>query len=346
VKGDVFMFDMKQAINKVAKGENLTLEEAKDVMRQLLGGEATQAQIGSILTALRMKGETLDEIVGCATIMQEKAENLGVSADKYIDFVGTGGDGTNTFNISTTAVFVAAGAGVKIAKHGNRAISSKSGSVDVLESLGINVMLEAEQVKECFEKTGLGFMFAQIFHKSMKNVGQARREMGMRSIFNILGPLSNPSGAKYQLIGVFGRELTKTFAEAMNMMGVKRALVVHGEDGMDEITTTGKTYIAEIKDGEITEYTVTPEQFGIKRAVKEDIIGGDSEENAKTTLEILKGEEKGAKRDIVCLNAGAAIYIAGIAESIGEGIKLAEKSIDDGNAFSKLEEVVSVTKGL
>ena len=340
------MFDMKQAINKVAKGNDLTLDEAKDVMRQLLGGGATMAQIGSILTALRMKGETLDEIVGCATVMQEKAENLHISDEKYIDFVGTGGDGTNTFNISTTSAFVAAGAGVKIAKHGNRAISSRSGSVDVLEALGLNVMLEAEQVQKCFEQTGIGFMFAQVFHKSMKNVGQARREMGMRSIFNILGPLSNPSGAKYQLIGVFSKDLTKTFAEAMKAMGVKRALVVNGNDGMDEITTTTETNIAEIKDGEIIEYTISPEQFGFKKATAEDIVGGNAEENAKTTIAILKGEEKGAKRDIVLLNAGAAIYIAGLADSIEAGIKLAQESIDSGKAVAKLEEVARVTKSL
>lgn len=340
------MFEMKEAINKVVKGGNLTVDESKDVMRQLLDGGATQAQIGSFLTALRMKGETLDEIIGCASILREKAESLDLTSNDYIDFVGTGGDGTNTFNISTTAVFVASGAGVKIAKHGNRAISSKSGSIDVLESLGINVMLEAEQVKECFEKTGIGFMSAQVFHKSMTNVGRARRELGMRSIFNIIGPLSNPSGAKAQVIGVFSKELTKTFAEAMKVMGVKRALVVYGEDGMDEITTTGKTFIAEIKGGEIKEYTISPERFGIKIAKKENITGGNSEENSKIAVSILKGEEKGAKRDIVCFNAGAAIYIAGLADSIADGIKLAEKSIDEGKAYNKLLEVARVTNSL
>ena len=340
------MFDMKQAINKVVKGDDLNIDESKDVCRQLLGGGATKAQIGSFLTALRMKGETLDEIVGCASVMQEKAETLDLNDDSYIDFVGTGGDGTNTFNISTTAAFVAAGAGVKIAKHGNRAISSKSGSIDVLEHLGINVMLEAEQVKKCFENVGIGFMFAQIFHKSMKEVGQVRRELGMRSIFNILGPLSNPSGAKSQVIGVFSRGLTKTFAQAMKAMGVKRALVVNGEDGMDEITITGKTYIAEIKDGKIREYTISPEDFKIKKAGKRDIVGGNAEENSRDTIGILNGSIKGAKRDIVCFNAGAAIYIAGIADSIADGIKFAEKSIDEGKAFEKLKEVSEITNKL
>ncbi len=338
--------DMKQAINKVVKGGNLTFGEAEDVMRLLLGGGATQAQIGSILTALRMKGETLDEIVGCAAVMQELAEHLEVSSDNYIDFVGTGGDGTNTFNISTTASFVAAGAGVKIAKHGNRAVSSKSGSIDVLESLGINVMLEAEQVKKCFEKTGVGFMFAQVFHKSMKNVGQARREMGMRSIFNIIGPLSNPSGAKSQLIGVFSPELTKTFAQAMKTMGVKRALVVNGEDGMDEITTTSQTFVAEIKDDKILEYKIAPEDFGFERVSKDLLVGGNASENADITRAVLKGEDKGARRDIVLFNAGAAIYVAGLADSVKEGIVLAEKSIDNGKAFSKLCEVAEFTQNI
>jgi len=338
--------DMKQAINKVVKGEDLTLDEAKDVMRLLLGGGASQAQIGSILTALRMKGETLDEIVGCATVMQELAESLNVAADNYIDFVGTGGDGTNTFNISTTASFVAAGAGVKIAKHGNRAISSRSGSIDVLESLGINVMLEAEQVKKCFDKTGVGFMFAQVFHKSMKNVGQARRELGMRSIFNILGPLSNPSDAKSQLIGVFSPELTKTFARAMKAMGVKRALVVNGEDGMDEITTTSQTFVAEIKNDKILEYKIAPEDFGFQRVSKDLLVGGNASENADIARAILKGEDRGARRNIVTFNAGAAIYVAGLVDSIKEGIDAAEKSIDDGKAFSKLCEVVEFTQSL
>lgn len=339
------MLDMKQAINKVVRKENLTIDEAKDVMKQLLGGGATQAQIGSILTALRMKGETLDEIVGCASVMQSLAEHMSLAGENYIDFVGTGGDGTNTFNISTTSAFVAAGSGVKIAKHGNRAISSRSGSIDVLEALGLNIMLEAEQVEKCFNETGIGFMFAQVFHKSMKNVGQARKELGMRSIFNILGPLSNPSDAKSQLIGVFSPELTKTFAQAMKTMGVKRALVVNGADGMDEITTADKTFVSEIKDGEIIDYEITPEKFGFARANKEDLAGGNAEENAKVTIDILKGA-KGPKRDIVLLNSGAAIYISGISKSIEEGIEIAKESIDSGKAFEKLQQVIKVTNSL
>lgn len=339
------MMDMKQAINKVVRNENLTIDEAKVVMKQLLGGGATQAQIGSILTALRMKGETLDEIVGCASVMQSLAEHMNLAGENYIDFVGTGGDGTNTFNISTTSAFVAASSGVKIAKHGNRAISSRSGSIDVLEALGLNIMLEAEQVEKCFNETGIGFMFAQVFHKSMKNVGQARKELGMRSIFNILGPLSNPSDAKSQLIGVFSPELTKTFAQAMKAMGVKRALVVNGADGMDEITTADKTFVSEIKDGEIIDYEITPEKFGFARANKEELVGGNAEENAKVTIDILKGA-KGPKRDIVLLNSGAAIYISGISKSIEEGIEIAKESIDSGKAFEKLQQVIKVTNSL
>ncbi len=338
------MIDMKQAINKVVRNENLSVDEAKDVMKQLLGGGATQAQIGSILTALRMKGENLDEIVGCASVLQSLAEHMNLDGN-YIDFVGTGGDGTNTFNISTTSAFVAAGSGVRIAKHGNRAISSRSGSIDVLEALGVNIMLEAELVEKCFNETGIGFMFAQVFHKKMKSVGQARKELGMRSIFNIIGPLSNPSDAKSQLIGVFSPDLTKTFAQAMKVMGVKRALVVNGGDGMDEITTTDKTFVSEIIDGKIISYEITPEEFGFERADKAELVGGNADENAKITMDILKGA-KGPKRDIVLLNSGAAIYISGATKSINEGIEIARESIDSGKALKKLQQVVKVTNSL
>lgn len=340
------MITMKYLIDKVVKNQNLTLDEAKEAMKMLLGGEATQAQIGSFLTALRMKGETLDEIIGCASVMKEKAEHVKPTVtENYVDFVGTGGDGTNTFNISTTSAFVAAGAGLTIAKHGNRAISSKSGSVDVLEALGINVMLEPKQVQECIDETGIGFMFAQVFHKSMKNVGQARKEMGIRSIFNILGPLSNPSDAKAQLIGVFNNDLAEVFAQAMRAMGVKRALVVSGLDGMDEITTTNETVVSEIKNDRIINYRIRPEQFEFKRAISEELTGGNADVNAKITKDILCGTI-GYRRDIVLLNAGAALYVGGIADSIEEGIERAKDSIDSGKAFKKLEKVVNVTNKL
>lgn len=334
--------DMKRAIDTVVKGRNLTIDESKEVMSIMLGGQATQAQIGSFLTALRIKSETLDEIIGCATVLKDKAEHINPKVDYYIDFVGTGGDGTNTFNISTTSAFVAAGAGLNIAKHGNRAISSKSGSVDVLEELGINVMLEAKQVEKCVEEAGLGFMFAQVFHKSMKNVSQARKDMGIRSIFNILGPLSNPSDAKAQLIGVFNSDLTEPFAQAMRAMGVTRAMVVNGVDGMDEITTTSETVVSEIINGRIINYKITPEQFGIERALSEELTGGDSKLNALITKDILSGT-KGHKRDIVVLNSGAALYIGGLAQNIEEGIEFSKESIDSGKALAKLQKLIDIT---
>ena len=335
------MITIKQAIDKVVRGIDLTRSEAEDVMGIMLSGEATQAQLGSFLTALRMKGETIDEIVGCAAVMQAKADHVAPKVDgNYIDLVGTGGDGTNTFNISTTSAFVAAAAGVPVAKHGNRAISSRSGAADVLEELGVNIMLEAPQVQECIEQVGIGFMFAQIFNKSMKFVGQARKDMGIRTIFNILGPVSNPSNAKGALIGVYSSTLTEPIAKAMQKMGVERAMIVSGSDGMDEITTTGKTTVSEIKDGGVTTYELDPKDYGFEYTTSDELKGGLGEENAKITRDILSGV-KSAKRDIVLLNAGAAIYVGGRAESIAEGIKLAHSAIDSGSALKKLDELAA-----
>ena len=332
------MITMKEAIDKVVRGIDLTRTEAEEVMSLMLGGEATQAQLGSFLTALRLKGETIDEIVGCATVMQAKADHVAPKVEgNYIDLVGTGGDGTHTFNISTTSAFVASAAGVPIAKHGNRAISSSSGAADVLEALGINIMLEAPRVQACVEETGIGFMFAQIFNKSMKNVGQARSEMGIRTIFNILGPVSNPSNAKGALIGVYSQSLTEPIAYAMQAMGVERAMIVSGCDGMDEITVTGKTHVSEIKDGKVTTYELDPKDYGIGYASSEEIKGGKGTENAEITKGILSGSITGAKRDIVLLNAGAAIYIGGKADSISEGIKIAADTIDKGLALEKVK---------
>ncbi|MCD8215555.1 MAG: anthranilate phosphoribosyltransferase [Clostridiales bacterium] len=335
---------MKALIKKVVTGQDLTFDEAKDAMSKMLGGGATHAQIASFLTALMIKGETLDEIVGCATVMREKADRVSPKGrPNYVDLVGTGGDGTFTFNISTTAAFVAAGAGCSIAKHGNRSISSKSGAIDVLEKLGINVMLEASQVEKCIEENGIGFMFAQIMHKSMKDVGIVRRELGIRTIFNILGPLSNPSWAEGMVVGVFSNELVDPFSKAMKIMGVKNALIMHSADGMDELSTSSDTLVAEIKDGEITTYTITPEQFGFKRADISDLKGGDADYNKNITLSILKGEEKGPKRDIVLLNAAGTLYVGKAASSIQEGIKLAAESIDSGAALKTLEAVKEFT---
>lgn len=337
------MITMKQAIDKVVRGNDLTRGEAEEVMSIMLGGEATQAQLGSFLTTLRLKGETIDEIVGCATVMQAKAEHVAPHVQgNYIDLVGTGGDGTNTFNISTTSAFVAAAAGVPVAKHGNRAISSKSGAADVLEALGVNIMLEAPMVQSCIEEVGIGFMFAQIFNKSMKNVGQARNDMGIRTIFNILGPISNPSNAKAALIGMFSPDLTEPIARAMQEMGVERAMVVSGCDGMDEITLTGKTTVAEIKDGTVSCYELDPVDYGFEYVTSDELKGGQGSENAEFTKEILKGE-LGAKRNVVLLNAGAAIYVGGRADSLAEGIELAKTVIDKGLALNKLNELVEFT---
>jgi anthranilate phosphoribosyltransferase len=331
---------MKKAIKTVVEGKSLSIEEAKRVMNLMLGGEATQAQLGAFLTALRMKGETLDEIVGCAMVLRDKAEHISPKVDNYVDLVGTGGDGTNTFNISTTSAFVVAGAGLPVAKHGNRAISSKSGAGDVLEALGVDIMAEPAKVERAVEEIGIGFMFAPIFNKTMKNVGQARSEMGIRSIFNILGPLSNPSLAKHQVIGVFNPDLTEVFAQAMRIMGIETALVVNAKDGMDELSTASDTVVSEIRDGMVKNYIITPEQFGLKRTIPECLQGGDAKTNAAITLDILAGT-KGYRRDIVLLNAAATLYTGNVAGSIEEGIEMAQASIDSGAAMRKLEALIA-----
>ncbi len=334
---------MKEAIAKVAEGKNLTEEEARNVMNIMLSGEATQAQLGAMLTALRAKGETLDELVGFASVLRDKADTISPKVDNYVDLVGTGGDQTFTFNISTTSSIVVAASGLAVAKHGNRSISSKSGAGDVLEALGVNIMAEPAQVEKCVEKDGIGFMFAQLFNKSMKYVGQARNEMGIRTVFNILGPLANPSRAKKMVVGVYDVSLTEKIAQCMSRLGVERAFVVCGKDNMDEITTTEETVISEIKDGEIHTYTITPEQFGMKRASLEDLRGGDGAANAQITKDILSGKEQGAKREIVLLNAGATLYIGGEAASIEEGIALAAATIDSGKAIERLERLVKTS---
>jgi len=330
---------MKSAIKALTEGKNLSIDESKRVMNILLSGEATQAQIGAFLTALRMKGETLDEIVGLASVLSEKAIHISPKVDKYIDFVGTGGDGTNTFNISTTSAIVVAGAGVSVAKHGNRAISSKSGAGDVLEALGVNITTKPEEVQKCVEEVGLGFMFAQIFNPTMKHVGQARSEMGIRTVFNILGPLANPSGAKCQVIGVYDPKLTEVIAKAMLIMGVERAMVVSAKNGMDEVSTAEDTVVSEIKDGQVSTYIITPEQFGMRRVDVIELVGGTSKENSKITIDILSGL-KGPKKDIVILNAACALYTADKASSIEEGIKLAQESIHSGKAMEVLKKLI------
>lgn len=334
---------MKEAIQKVVDRQNLTQEEAKKAMSLMLSGQASQAQIGAFLTALRMKGETLEELTGFASVLKEKAQHIAPHVSTYVDLVGTGGDRTFTFNVSTTAALVAAGAGLPIAKHGNRSISSKSGAGDVLESLGVNILADPDKVEKCVEEAGIGFMFAPNFNKSMKYVGQARNEMGVRSVFNILGPLANPSDAKCMVVGVYDPSLTELMAKAMSLLGVEDGFVVSGEDHMDEFTLTGKTTVSEIKNGKVSTYQVTPEQFGLKCASLEDLQGGDGTQNAAITRAILKGKEQGAKRDIVLLNAGATLYAGGKAGSIQEGIQLAAESIDSGKAYGVLEKLVKLS---
>jgi anthranilate phosphoribosyltransferase len=278
-------------------------------------------------------------------LTEDKAETISPEVASYVDLVGTGGDCTYTFNVSTTSAFVVAAAGLPVAKHGNRSISSKSGAGDVLEALGVNIMAEPALVKKCVDQVGIGFMFAQLFNKSMKYVGQARKEMGICTVFNILGPLANPSRAKNMVVGVYSPALTEQIAKAKARLGVERAFVVSGEDHMDEITLTGATTISEIKNGEVATFTVTPEEFGLKSCGLSELQGGDGMENAKITKAVLTGEEKGAKRDIILLNAGATLYVGGVAQSIAEGVKLVAETIDSGAAYRKLEELVAASNG-
>ena len=333
---------MKNIIAKLVDGKNLTKEEAGCAMTLMLTGEVTDAQKAAYLTALRIKGETVDEIVASCMAMKEQGAQIAPGGD-YIDFVGTGGDGTNSFNISTTSMFVCAAAGVKLAKHGNRAASSKSGAADLLEALGVNIMLSPEQVLECINDVGFGFMNAQKFYGAMKNVAGVRRELGIRTIFNMLGPLSNPSNAKHQLIGVFSRDTARMFAYCMKNMGAARALIVNGSDGMDEVTITGKTFVSEIKNGEIFEYEIDPHDYGMEYGTIDDIKGGTGGENAEIALSIFKGEQ-GARRNIILLNAGCGMYIGGKADSIADGVKLAAEMIDSGKALAMVDRLVKKTK--
>ncbi|MBI4745909.1 MAG: anthranilate phosphoribosyltransferase [Deltaproteobacteria bacterium] len=333
---------IKDAIAKVVERKNLTEDEMVSVMREIMEGEATPAQIASIITALRMKGETVDEITGAARVMREKALKVKTKAPVVVDTCGTGGDETFTFNISTAAAFVVAGAGITVAKHGNRSVSSKSGSADVLKSLGVNIEAEVQKVEECLDSIGIGFLFAPLMHGAMKYAAPVRREIGIRTVFNILGPLTNPAGAQYQVLGVYRSELTEMLAEVLRNLGSVRAFVVSGNDGLDEITLTAETKVSELKDGVVNTYYIKPEDFGMTRCKLFELQGGDPDDNAGIIREILKGE-KGAKRDVVVLNAAAAITASGKANDIKDGIKLAEEAIDSGKALEKLERLIEIT---
>ncbi len=333
---------IQEAIHKVINNENLTYDETESVMTEIMTGEASQVQMATFLTALRMKGETIEEITACAQGMRSVGTHINPERE-VLEIVGTGGDEVGTFNISTTSAFVIAAAGIPVAKHGNRSVSSKSGAADVLESLGVNLMLEADQTEQVLKDTDMAFLFAQKYHSSMKNVGPVRAQMKERTVFNILGPLTNPANASRQLLGVYNRELVEKLAEVLGNLGVKRGVAVCGGDGLDEITVTAPTHCCEIRDGELKSYDITPEQFGLKRYELSEIIGGTPEENAQITKDILSGKERGAKRDTVILNAGIGIYIGRDDISMEDAVKLAEELIDSGKAYKKLEEFVCAT---
>ena len=330
---------IKEAILKLAKKEDLTYAEAEKVMDEIMSGEATPVQMSAYLTALSLKGETIDEITASASGMRAHCIKLLHDMD-VLEIVGTGGDGSNSFNISTTASMVISAGGVPVAKHGNRAASSKSGAADVLEALGVKITLTPERSAEILKKIGICFLFAQNYHIAMKYVAPIRKELGIRTVFNILGPLSNPAGANMELMGVYDEALVVPLAQVMANLGVTRGMVVFGQDKLDEISMSALTTVCEIKDGTFTSYELTPEQFGYKRCQKEELVGGTPEENAEITRKILSGKEKGAKRQAVCLNAGAALYIAGKAQSIEAGVKMAEELIDSGAALAKLNQFI------
>ena len=328
---------IKEAIIKLAKKEDLTYAEAEQVMNEIMEGKATDVQKSAYLTALSMKGETIDEITASASGMRAHCIKLLHDMD-VLEIVGTGGDGSNSFNISTTSSMVIAAAGIPVAKHGNRAASSKSGAADVLEALGIKIDVPPEKSTELLKKIQICFLFAQNYHIAMKYVGPIRKELGIRTVFNILGPLSNPAGANMELMGVYDQSLVEPLAQVMANLGVVRGMVVYGQDNLDEISMCAATSVCEIKDGKFISYEIAPEQFGYERCEKGALTGGTPEENAKITMEILSGADKGPKRQAVCLNAGAAIYIAGKADTIEAGIRKAEQIIDEGLALKKLEQ--------
>ena len=333
---------IREAISKLIEKNDLTQDEAEDVMNEIMSGNATDVQIAGFLVALRLKGESIDEITACAKVMREKASNINPRVDKLVDVVGTGGDKSNTFNISTASAFVVAGTGVAVAKHGNKSVSSKCGSADVLASLGINIMLEPKDVEKCIEEVGIGYMFAPKFHGAMKYAIGPRKELAIRTVFNILGPLTNPASAEYELMGVFDPSLTEPLAEVLGNLGTKHSLVVHGS-GLDEITISGTTKVSECKDGKVRTYTIDPTDFGIKIADKEDLLGGTADENKEIILDILSGKEKGPKRDVVVLNSAAALLAAEEVDTIPEGIEKANESIDSGKALEKLEKMKEFT---
>ncbi len=333
---------MKEALHEVINHRDLGYDMAMGVMKEIMSGTATHAQMAAYLTALRMKGETITEITASAQVMRDMATHL-CPPYEVLEIVGTGGDEAGTFNISTTSAFVIAAAGIPVAKHGNRSVSSKSGAADVLESLGAKLVIDVEKEQKVLDETNMCFLFAQAHHACMKNVGPVRKELGERTMFNILGPLTNPANSSFQLLGVYDVSLVEKLAEVLSNLGVTRGMAVCGSDGLDEITLTGPSHCCEIREGTFRSYDITPEQFGMKRCELSDLIGGTPEENAEITRGILSGKITGAKRDIVILNAGTAIYLGKIGITLEEGIKEAAEVLSSGKAMEKLREFIKAT---
>lgn len=335
---------MENILNKLIKKENLTQEEMEFAMNEIMDGNVSDIVLSSFLTALKIKGETIEEITGGATVMRARASHLNCNSDYGVDIVGTGGDGHHTFNISTASSFILAAAGVTVVKHGNRSVSSQCGSADVLEALGVNISMTPIHVQECVNQIGFGFLFAPNFHLAMRHATKVRKELGFRTIFNMLGPLTNPAQAKGFCLGVFDENLTEVYAKVLKNLGAERALVVHGMDGMDEITVSDRTKVTELNNGEIKTYYIEPSDFGMKLSSLDEIKGGDAKVNSDILRGLLKGEIKGAKLDILLLNSGASLYVGKKANSLEEGVKLARTLIESGLAYEKLKEIVAYSK--
>jgi anthranilate phosphoribosyltransferase len=334
--------NLPQAIQAVIDGRSLAHEEMREIWLRIMTGEATPAQIGALLVGLRMKGETVEEIAAAAEVMRSLATRVAVDVPNLVDTCGTGGDAQHTFNISTASAFVAAAAGAHVAKHGNRSVSSKSGSADVLEAAGAKIDLAPEQVARCVRETGVGFMFAPVHHGAMKHAIGPRREMGVRTVFNLLGPLTNPAGAQRQVVGVFGALWLEPVAQVLDRLGSRHVLVVHSEDGLDEISIGAPTEIAELRAGRVRRWTVAPEQFGLARAGLAALTVGTAQDSLRLIREVFAGQP-GPARDIVALNAGAAVYVSGLADSLEEGVRQAQRAIDTGGARAKLDRFVAAT---
>ncbi|MDY6912498.1 MAG: anthranilate phosphoribosyltransferase [Chloroflexota bacterium] len=334
---------IKEAITKAVEGSNLSMQETEGVMKEIMGGEATPAQIAAFITALRIKGETPDEITGCARVMRGNAIRVSPKRTDIVDTCGTGGDASGTFNISSAVAFVAAGARLGVAKHGNRSVSSKCGSADLMGALGVKIDLSAEQVAKCIDEVGIGFLFAPSFHPAMKHATPVRQEIGLRTIFNVLGPLANPAWAKRQLIGVFSSDLTETLAEVLKSMGTEHAFVVHGAGGLDELSTTGSNRVSELRNGQIKTYTLDSQALGLPGAKQSDLLGGTVEENAEIVKAVLQSQP-GPKRNIVLFNAAAVLVAGGKASDLKEGLALATESIDSGRAFEKIGKLAQMSQ--